>query len=405
MSDLAPPLPPAPPLLLGRLPRPGEWLLRDGRAQGWALVVLTLFALNAAAHATAGFPATDFTALWSYGRMLHEHPAAALYNQDAMTTYHVLAGIEVKYANAFPYPPIFMLMVWPMGYLPVGAAFYVWVTTTMAAFVWAASGGWLRPRTALLLLLAPPTVAGVVAGQNGFLTAALLLGGMRLIGPRPVLGGLLIALLAYKPQLGVLVPVALAAAGNWRGIVATGAWLLALAALTSVLFGADIWLDWLSTLPGYASSFAGRDALLRLQPTPLANLQQWGMASLPAHAIQTVLSLAMAILVWRTWRRGASLPAIGVLVAATFIATPHAFFYDMPALTAAVLFLGMARIQQGTLWVGEALLLATVLCVPEAMIWAENAVSLPPLLAFTLWAAWRTLPSYTVANCSSASRA
>ncbi len=412
MSDLAP-ASPRPPLLAGP-PGPGTWLLRGGRAQGWALLVLTLFVLNAAAHAAAGFPADDFGALWSYGRMLHDHPAALLYDQDAMTAYHLQAGLAVKYPNPFPYPPIFMLIVWPLGLLSVGVGFYAWAALTVAAFVWAA-GGWPRPLALLLLLAAPATVAGVVAGQNGFLTAALLVGGMRLIGPRPVLGGLLIALLAYKPQLGILVPVALAAAGNWRGIAATAAWLLTLVLLTSVLFGGHIWLDWLGTLPGYAASFAGRDALLRLQPTPLANLQQWGVPATPAHLVQAVLSLLMAALVWLTWRRGASLPAIGVLVAATFMATPHAFFYDMPMLTAAVLHLGMDRVRQGALGAGEALFLAAVLCVPEAMIWSEGAISLPPLLAFAAWAGWRAGPARAdasgagdhapVANVSAASGA
>ena len=48
-------------------------------------------------------------------------------------------------------------------------------------------------------------------GQNGFLTAALLGGALHWLDRRPWLAGVLIGCLAYKPQFGVLIPVALLA--------------------------------------------------------------------------------------------------------------------------------------------------------------------------------------------------
>jgi hypothetical protein len=56
----------------------------------------------------------------------------------------------------------------------------------------------------------------MVHGQNQFLTASLVGGVFLTLERRPALSGILLGLLSYKPQLGVLFPVALAFGGYWR---------------------------------------------------------------------------------------------------------------------------------------------------------------------------------------------
>ena len=46
-----------------------------------------------------------------------------------------------------------------------------------------------------------------LVGQNGFLTAALIGGTLYLIPIRPVLAGICLGLLTYKPQYGLLFPM------------------------------------------------------------------------------------------------------------------------------------------------------------------------------------------------------
>ena len=72
-----------------------------------------------------------------------------------------------------------------------------------------------------------------------------------------------------------------------------------------------------------------------------------------------------------------------MLIGAGFLANPHAFFYDIPMVTAAVLLLGDAPA------LGEAAFLLLVLCIPAAMIWTSAFISLPVLIAFPLYALWR----------------
>jgi uncharacterized membrane protein YfhO len=52
------------------------------------------------------------------------------------------------------------------------------------------------------------------------------------------------------------------------------------------------------------------------------------------------------VAVWVCWRRGPQDTAIAVLLIATCLATPHAFVYDLPLLTAAVALLVSQRLNE-----------------------------------------------------------
>ena len=372
---------PGSPALPGCLPS----AVQPGRVRhGLATAVLGVFTLYAALHYLSPFPATDFFALWTYARLVLEHPAAELYDAVRLHALQVTLGLAPADWKPFPYPPTFLLLSWPMGLLSPDAAYFAWIGLTLAGFVWAAAGPRFRPAHVLLLLIAPATTVSVVAGQSGFLSGALLVGGMRLVGQRPWLGGMLLGLLTYKPQLGLLVPVALAAAGCWRGLLAAGLTALALAAGATAAFGVEAWGDWLAALPGYSAGFAARTDLLRLQPTVLANLLLMGVPDAAAHMLQWAASAGAAAMAWLAFRRGVTPAAIAVLIGAGFLANPHAFFYDMPMVTAAVLLLGAAPA------LGEAAFLLLVLCIPAAMVWTSASISLPVLIAFPIYALWRS---------------
>ena len=74
----------------------------------------------------------------------------------------------------------------------------------------------------------PACPINAIGGQNGFLSAALFLGGVLNIDRRPILSGVLIGLLTFKPHLGVVLPFALVALGAWRVIASAAVTALAL---------------------------------------------------------------------------------------------------------------------------------------------------------------------------------
>jgi alpha-1,2-mannosyltransferase len=102
--------------------------------------------------------------------------------------------------------------------------------------------------TALVALLAFPAVWwNIGLGQNAFLTAALFGAATLFVDRRPILCGLCFGALCCKPHLALLVPLALAAGGHWRGFTAAAISAAALVLLSIAFVGWDTWQAFLAT--------------------------------------------------------------------------------------------------------------------------------------------------------------
>ena len=320
------------------------------------------------------FPFGDFFAIWSYARFLGEHQAVALYDLAALHAAQVGLGMPAAVLNPFPYPPTFLLALWPLRTLDYWTALSIWLLAGFGLYAVALlAAARPHPATVLVAILAPATTITLVAGQSGFLAAALLVGGARLLGARPIYAGVLFGLLSYKPQLGMLVPVALLAAGQWRCIAAATATAVLLAATTAVVFGGSVWPAWLAALPEYQEMFAQATQGHRMMATVLTNLQALGMPVRVAEAGQVLASLWATAAVWVCWRRGPRDLGIAVLLAGTCLALPHAFLYDLPILTGGVVVFIRARLRDGRPLDGlEWTSISAVLAFPAAMAMSDG---------------------------------
>jgi hypothetical protein len=279
----------------------------------------------------------DFFALWSYAKIIAAHPVAELYNSSLLHARQVDLGMDPTYTYPFPYPPTFVFVVWPLDLLQYEANYLLAMFVTLAVFVWAIWKTCSRRWFCLLgVIVAPATTATIFAGQIEFLAAALLTAGIQLAKSRPILAGVLIGLVSYKPQLGFLVPIALVAAGLWTTVWAASATVVAMAGAATLAFGWHIWGDWVSMLPAYADWFDGVTESLKSRPTVQANLQLLGVTLPWARAVQMLVGACVAVFIWRCFRRNPGRLASAALLVGTLAATPHAFFYNLPMATAAM---------------------------------------------------------------------
>lgn len=279
----------------------------------------------------------DFFALWSYGRIAGAHPAVDLYSFSRLHAEQVALGMVPSAKNPFPYPPSAILVFLPLSLLPCTAAYVAWMGSSFAVYAWSVVATcWRSPAALLLALLAPATAINMDFGQSGFLSAALLIGGIRLTPARPLLAGCLLGLLTFKPQLGLLVPVALIAAGRWRTGFAAGVTAACMAALATALFGWAVWPAWIHMLPAYARLFAASHTAPRLMPTVEANIRSLGLSLGIAELVQGAVALVVAAIVWRLFRKGPTDEACAALLAGTLLCTPHALVYDAPMVTGAI---------------------------------------------------------------------
>jgi hypothetical protein len=341
---------------------------------------------------------SDFFAQWSFAKFARLVNAAQIYDTDVLHRFQLMLEPALHQTFPYPYPPDYLFAIWPLGWLPYGTAYLVWDIVTLALFLWAVFGTRVRTPLFWFVLLAPVTVLTLIQGQNGLLTSALIVGGMRLMGERPVAGGVLLGLATIKPQLGVLIPLALIGAGYWRTLAAAGVTAVLLAVASGVAFGWDVWPAWLEAASGHAA-YLDRSVNNYLKPTIMANLVLFGVAVPMAHAIQAAVGVVVAAIVFLCFfRRGATDLSIAALQVGTYLAMPYVFRYDMPMLVNGILLMARNRgrtrqpvgvIEAGIIVLG--LLAPTITTLTTRFFYVSGLSS---LLLFGLVVWWRFGPGY-----------
>ncbi len=293
---------------------------------------------------------TDFSDVWTAGRLaLAGHPAS-VYDPAVHYAAQQAAFHDAKIPfYGWHYPPMFLLAASLLALLPYLAAVAAWQGLTLPLYL-TVMRGIVPDKAATLVALAFPAVyMNLTHGQNGFLTAALIGGGLMLLDRRPWLAGVLFGLLAYKPQFGVLLPLALLAEGRWKTIAAAGVTVIAAAGLAYVFFGEETWWAFLANTQFTRHTVLenGGAGFWKIQSI-FAAVRMWGGSIGLAYGAQTAAGLCAAAAVFGLWRSKADrrLKGCGLIVGA-FLCTPYGFDYDFMALAPAGAFLVSYGLERG----------------------------------------------------------
>jgi hypothetical protein len=240
---------------------------------------------------------------------------------------------------------------------------------------------WLGERFGVMPALAYPAVlVNAGHGQNGFLSAALMGAGAFWLERRPLLAGACLGSLAYKPHLGLMIPIALAISRRWAAFAAAGLTVLAWAALSLALFGLEPWRGFLADSGlARASLEQGLVGDAKMQ-SAFAAVRLWGGGLTLAYTAQAASAvIAAAGLVWLR-RCGARADAQGAaMVAAALLASPFLLDYDLVIAAAPMAWLLRRGSQSGFLdWEKAVLGAAFVLPAAARMLAAEAHVALTP---------------------------
>ena len=335
--------------------RSGGWLTA-ARARGYSLILLGLciiavagwIALSDGLIDRNGKPiGTDFSSFYAAGSLVLDGRPGDVYNMAAhYAREQQIFGAATPYYG-WLYPPIFLLVATPLALMPYMLALAVWQISTFALYLSVIGVIVRRIRGIVIGPIWLPIAAGFPAvfinlghGQNGLLTAGLFGAALLALPARPIVSGVLFGALAYKPQLALVMPFALLAAGQWRTVVAAGITVMALMAITSLAFGADLWLAFA------ASTETSRTLLLeqgnvgfeKLQSV-FAAVRMWGASVPVAYAVQGVASAAVVCGTAWTWRSACNRDLkAALLVIATLLASPHVLDYDLVILALAIAF-------------------------------------------------------------------
>jgi arabinofuranan 3-O-arabinosyltransferase len=326
----------------------------------------------------------DFLSLWAASVRAWEGGAALAYDAEAHRQFQTaLSGVTVRHLP-FPYPPHFLFMVLPFASLP-----YVPATITFLALTAAAYAAVLRLITKDWLAMALAFGGSYMAlfyCQIGFLTAALLVGGLALMPSRPIAAGALFGLLTVKPHMGVALALALLLGREWKAIGAALATTAAMLVAATVVFGAGIWSAYLPAIQGQAAWLILGPAWVKASSVyaslyPFAGPQ----GAMIAHLASAVLApILMALL----WMRGAPYNVrAAAVIAATLLVSPYLYPYDAVALTGAAAFL----LKDEAPTPEKALIVLA--CVLPGLSFLIHGAAVPIAAWLMLYVAWRRAPT------------
>ena len=300
----------------------------------WAgLSALTALAMYAAALAGASdiMIGGDFSAFHVAAKAAAEGAAADIYAVDEF---------QRRLNAAFPgrddltlswqYPPTWLLAVALFAGLPYLAAYTIFSGATYAAYTVLMRKRINDNLLFFAIVASPAAFIAFTSGQNGFLTAALLILAANDPKRRPIVAGLAAGLLTMKPHLGLLIPLAYLAIGAWRAIFTAAATAFALAAVSIAAYGVEPWIAFFSAVGGVSDRVSAAIMPLGKMATPYSAALYAGAPEWTARLFHLAFATLGAAAVWRVWRlvddqhlRGA------VLVAAVFLAAPYGFYYEL----------------------------------------------------------------------------
>jgi hypothetical protein len=329
--------------------RSGDWLT-DARMRGYSLILLAICTLGVVGWIAASDGlidrntrpiGTDFSNVYAAGTLIWQGRPAEAYEpaRQHAAEKAVFGGREVPFYG-WLYPPFFFAVAFLVASLPYAWGLAIWLAASFAAYLAAMRAILPRPETLLIAAAFPAVFINIGHGQNGFLTAALLGGALRWLDRRPWLAGVLIGLLAYKPQFGVLIPVALLAGGRWNTIGVAAATVAALVAVSFVTLGGGVW-------HAFADSMTFTQTVVLEQggigwekiQSVFAAMRMWGAGVHSAYAIQIALALMLAAsLAWLWQSKAAFELKASALATASLLATPYVLDYDLVVLAVAIVF-------------------------------------------------------------------
>ena len=365
--------------------RTGDWVtLRLLRVYPLLFFVILLAVTLAAITFRQGvldpsgkFLGTDFISFWSASHLLWQGRPEAAYDLEALKTVPESFFPVEGPVYAWMYPPMVFIVIAPLAALPYLPALSVWLGLTFIGY-FTAIWRLLPDRRALLAILAfPPVFINMEHGQNAFLSTALLGWGLLLLPTRPWLAGALLGLLIYKPHLGLLLPLALLASGNWRALLAAGLVALGFMALSYFLIGAEAWMAYLGQA-GFTRQVL-EEGLIPWQKmnSVFAAARLWGASITQAWILQMVFSLTAAVLVWLAWRGSAHYGTkVAILVISTLVAVPLVWDYDALLLSIALASLIAEGLRRG-FWDWELSALALAWMLPLFWRPLTSAVAMP----------------------------
>ncbi len=307
----------------------------------------------------------DFIIFWVAAKAVFTDGAAALYDNLVLeNALREAAPARDQFLVSWQYPPTMFFMVAPFAALPFLPAYGAWLVVHSALFAGALSQLWRNGTAIFVAFASAATLQAWITGQTGFLTAALLAMAAAMPTRRPILAGIAAGLLTIKPQFGLLIPLAFAAAGCWRAFSVAAITAIALAGASVMIFGVEAWIAFFEAVQTHGGRLQSDVFPFNKVISPYGGLMMLGTPTNIAMGVHVLCAVCLAAFVFLVWRKVEAwdLRAM-ILCTAAALATPYAFYYELPIFIPPLLLLAHRGVRDGWLR-GERFALAILWVLP-----------------------------------------
>ncbi len=294
----------------------------------------------------------DFITFWSAGYLALEGMPEAAFIRERIVEIQQFAVPGNNAVFLWHYPPTFMLLTTVLAAIPYVTSYFLFIGGGFLFYVYSLKR-LFQHRYALLLIVAYPAVyLTMVHGQNSLLSAGLLACAIFCFRTKPVMAGVFIGLLAFKPQLGVLIPLVLIVSQQWKVFWSAVLTTCLFVGLSLIVFGWELWSVFFQNM-SVVKSLMGQGLLLsEKMPSLYVTLKMSGLTDDLSYAVHWVMaSGVVGTLIWLWYRSGPTAMAFAALIPAALLILPYLFDYEMTLLAIPIALLAMDIAQKGgVLW-------------------------------------------------------
>lgn len=282
----------------------------------------------------------DFIGYWTASKLILSGNILDVYDlQKLFSAEKSLTGIN--FYIPVNYPPTYLLMIAPLAFLPYLLSLIIWLGATFLLFLTVIRKISQHPATLWLTIAFPGTFQNIIHGQNGFLSTAILGGGLLCMERFPFLGGIFLGLLTYKPHLAILIPVALTAGRYWKTLAGMVISTFGFILISILFFGVEIWFQFFQKIAFAFKILEGHALPLHQMITTFSAALLAGISPTIASFLHgTVGAVALAIMIWVWVRSSPFFLRASSLVLAVLLFTPHANTYDLTLLSLPIAWIG-----------------------------------------------------------------
>lgn len=332
----------------------------------------------------------DYSTFWTAaGLSLTDQASEVLYDARRMTELQSWL-VRNEQFRPWAYPPSSLLVLLPFAQIPFWSSLVIWSSIGAALYFAAA---WLFSRSIAAAALASLSFATVLVAVHGHLTnlvAALVFAGLATLGATPVLAGILLGAAAtIKPQLLILAPIALLAGRHYSALMASIATGSLIGIASVMVFGIDLWLAWLRSLPTFLD-IVRHNEIADFGVTPVSMASQLGLDGTAALALRLVLGLVGIVVCWRVFRMTAGEAGVATdplrcsrladrlaaMIGGGFLVLPYAMGYELAVLAPAAAMHVLGNKRSPLDWFLAAIAALVLVSWWSASVWVAAAFTL-----------------------------